>query len=436
VQADIGTSATFEEVIVAIRTSAESKGEYFVIPESEADTLLLEIILDIKRKFMEDQEYGLEYYLGKRIRHGSIAGRMRGPVETAGLITERANPGAPYEENNEWLSSLSFADRRDREQASVCFSQFSEDYDKLISYARDQRLHVRSASHPDGLFDLGIGPSQYHILKSIATPDLDFESFVGLAINVMWALLRDSLEAAKVFLSAEIKVAVDQLFGSLQACLREHVEPDDQARQLMTAIQATNTEVQRQLDAVATWFDRFESKQAAHLFSLKEVIEIVVQSALKTLTGFRPTIVPHVDGDMKAGAHAILSLADFVFVVLDNVYQRARVGNEPEIEIFCSVADSKSLKLTIRNPIGATVDKEELKRRLASVKKKIEAGDITKGASADRGSGLLKIAAYARYFPNARFSFQLIDDCQFETELSLPVIMLDDRVSLPLPEVP
>lgn len=436
VEADVGTAAKFEEVLAVIRSSAESKGEYFTIPDSEADTLLLEIILDIKRKFLEDPEYGLEYFLGKRIRHGTIAGHMRGPVETSGLITERANPSAPYQENIEWLPQLSFADAGARESASACFDKFSEDYDKLISYARDQRLHVRSTSHPEGLFDVAIGPPQYHLMKSIATRDLDFEGFVGFAINIMWVQLQPSLEAAKAFLAIEMKGAVDQLFGTLQACLREQIEADDAARHLMTAIQSTNTEVQRQLDTVSSWFERFESKQASHLFTLAEVIEIAVQSALKTLTGFKPTIVPDVQGEVNATAPVIIALTDFIFVVLDNVYRRARVGNEPEIEIFSSVTEPNFLRVAIRNPIGDSVDVSELKRSLEIVKSKIAAGDIVTGAAADRGSGLLKVAAFVRHFPKARFRFEVIDDCQFQTELWLPVIVLDDRLSLPLPEVP
>lgn len=432
--AGVGNDARFDDIMEQVKLATDMSGEFFTVPTSEADTLLVEIILGLMRQFLEDQQYGLEYFLGKRIRHGTVAGHMRGPAEAARLITERRSPNSPYEVNTRWLENMNFADQQKREQASLAFSVFSEEYDKLIAEVRDRYLHVRSKGHPDGLFDIVLTAPQFHVLKSIAKPDVEFDHFVSICFQTFWALLVPSLTKARNFLSISAKAQVVRLYGELQNELSRAVESEEDSRNMSAAIQAVSTQVQRELDVVANWFERVESR-TAHKFELKLALEISVQSALKSLTTFRPNIDWDIQGDISTTSSVLLVIWEFVFVVLDNIYRRAKVGNEPNIKLQCILDTERSrIRLKISNPLGDNFDIDSTERKLETTRAKISAGDIIGGAAADRGSGLLKIASITREYHNAEFEFH-IEDRSFVTVMELPVFITADAFTLKLPDV-
>ncbi|KPF52045.1 hypothetical protein IP65_17775 [Novosphingobium sp. AAP1] len=433
--AGIGINAKFEEIVEQVRSATDLSGEYFSIPTSEADTLLLEIILGLKDKFLSDEQYGLEYFLGKRIRHGTIAGHMRSPVEVARLITERRTARSPYERNAFWIEHLGFASDAQRDAASATFDSFSERYDLLISDVRDNYLHVRSGAHPKGLFEIAVTAPQFHILKAFSTSDADFDDFVHVCIQTFWGLLSPSLTRAREFLTSDIRESVVQLFGELHAGLEAASETPDCVQNAVIAIQRASTEVQRELDTVGAWFQRVEGR-GTRTFRLKLAVEIAVQSSLKSLGTFRPKIVWNVPDTIDTTQSVLLVIWEFVFVALDNAFRRARAGNEPEISICCQVNETaKRLRLSITNPVGDQLDLKTVEAKLTSTREKIAAGDIMHGASSDRGSGLLKVASFVREYPSGTLDFKLIaEPLSFLTEMEIPVIISLGTVTLQVPE--
>lgn len=434
--AGIGTAARYEDILEQINTATDNKGEFFSIPNSEADTLLLEILLNLKEQFLSNPQYGLEYFLGKRIRHGTIQGHMRGPAETANLITERRGPSFPYEKNTYWLENIAFKDFDHKERASAAFDRFSEKYDQLISEVRDEYLHVKSKQHELGLFGIAVTAPQFHVLKSVVRADFDFDQFVRVAFQVFWRLLGPSLASTRHFLGAVVKDKVVQLYGELQADVAAAATNDESCHQLSIAIQSVSTEVQRELDIVASWFDRVEAQHGAHTFTLEQAVDIAIYSVLNSLTTFRPTINRDISGNLSTSSAVLIVLWEFLFVVLDNVYRRARVGTEPEIALTCTLdSTGKTLFFRTSNSIGREVDCEDIKRRLALTREKIAVDDILRDAGADRGSGLMKMASLCKEFSGSQLTFAVNEDRTFVTELTIPVVLLNnDMFSFKMPE--
>lgn len=432
--AGIGTNARFEDIVAIVSASTDRAGEYFTIPENEADTLLLEIILGLREQFLENANYGLEFFLGKRIRHGTVAGHIRGPAEAAGLITERKSQSSPYEPNIHWLSQLSFESDERRQLAMEAFNRFSEAYDHLIANVRDTYLHVRTGVHPQGIFDVIVSAPQFHVISAIIQSDLEFEHFASVCFQSFWALLAPSLESAKMLLSSTTKTKVITLYGELQAAINELADPDEATRAFSVAVQAVSTDVQRELDIVATWFEMTESS-SPHQFTLGIAVQVAIESALKSLTTFRPTIDLHVKGDMDTTSTTMLVIWEFIFVVLDNIYRRARVGMSPNLTLSCEMDEEhKLLTLTALNKVGGSVDYDQVNGKLSSIRQRIAADDISAGAAQDRGSGLLKIAAMARQFKSGYLSFSLSEEAQFETKVCFPVYIADGRFTISLPD--
>ncbi len=369
------------------------------------------------------------------MRHGTIAGHMRGAPEKTNLITERKGPSFPYEPNSHWLNRMTFRDADQRDLASACFTKFSEEYDLLISEVRDKYLHVKTQQHRDGLFDVTITAPQFHIVKSILQSDVDFNQFFRISCQMFWRLLGPSLSDTREFLTNEVKQKVIRLYGELQTGLRLAVDSDESCRHVSIAIQAVSTEVQRELDIVASWFDRVEDQHGAHTFTLQEIIDISIASSLNSLGTFRPRLSQNVVGTLTTTSSVLLVIWELMFVVLDNVHRRAKVGFEPEIQIECTLCTtSKTLRITLKNPLGDQIDLADLEKKLHGRRVRIEAGDIQKGAALDRGSGLLKMASLSRDLVNSKFSFYIDPEKQFVTELITPVVLGVKSFTLAMPD--
>jgi hypothetical protein len=431
--AGIGSSEKFDLLFDRIKADPEKNAESFSIPDNEADSLLLGILLAIKDRFISDEQYGLEYFLGKRIRHGTITGHIRGPAETEKLITERSGPGRPYQPNTAWMSQLAFRSPECEREAQTAFINFSEQYDELIARARDRYLHVHSKSHPDGILDVTLDAFRFHVVRSMIRADVDFESFLNAYFTLLWTMLDQSLYAARVYLTETLKGEVVQLYGTLQERLRASVIQDEAAIQLSTVIQSTSTAVQRELDIVGNWFIRGESQHATHMFALSDVLEVAIQSALKSLPNFHPKIERVVSGQGLTTSAVLITVVDIMFIAFDNVLRRSRAGPNPRVEIeFRLIENNERLRIAIRNPVGDDLDFHATSEKLTRIQEKIDAGDMVKSAFVEGESGLLKVAAHANHYPGSTFSFSLDND-GFATVVEFPVIYLVDRFSLAPP---
>lgn len=86
-----------------------------------------------------------------------------------------------------------------------------------------------------------------------------------------------------------MKSVVSGLFDRLKGDLRDLAEADPGFSEMSTTISNVAVDVQRSLDAAAAWFVKPEGQQASHKFTLKQSVEIAVQSALVALSNQRLT---------------------------------------------------------------------------------------------------------------------------------------------------
>ena len=423
VDAGIGVSDNFEIVMNRLLRSTDPQGEFFNIPDNEADTLLLEIVSGIKNEFLNNSEHGLEFYLGKRIRHGTLTGHLRGPVENANLITQRTSEIGPYKSNEFWLGKLHFPDPDAGRRLEDAFTGFAAAYDDIIYQLRDVQLHVVSKAHSKGVFDITLSAWAYHWIRGLVQTDLSFEDLLKVCYTIFWGLLEPSLSRARQLLGPEAKEAVARAFDQLQSVARVHTVQNEAYHSLSMMIRDTAAEVQRQLDIVVDWLRRTEVEQLSRRFDLNELLEVALQSALKTHKSFSPVVTRVVRGDVVTSAATLLVVADIVFIIMDNICRRSMSDPNPEVQIACIFDEgAQTLTLEIVNPVGRALDRPVVERQLAKIREQIAKGDIQAGASGERGSGLLKIASMTRQSGRGSTSFGFTDDAYFKTTVTLPVV--------------
>jgi hypothetical protein len=429
----IGVAEDYETVVKNLLRQTNPQGDFFNIPTNEADTLLLEIILSIKEEFLNNPQHGLEFYLGKRIRHGTLTGHLRGPVENANLITQRTSETGPYKPNDFWLGRLAFQDSVCEHNVAQAFTHFAAKYDEIIRQLKDIRLHVTSKQFPKGVFDIPITNGIYRWIRTAIQTDVshNFEAFLKACYTIFWASLEPSLSAARRLLSPGAKEAVARAFDQLHGAARANATQNEQYQALSVEIRDTGAAVQRQLDMIVEWLKRSEVEQASHPFKLEEIVDISVQSALKAYKSFSPQIEQSVDGNILAPASVLIIVADIIFVIIDNVFRRSMAGANPDINIACTFDETgETLTIEIVNSIGGTLNKLDVERRLAVIRDHISKGEIQAGASGEGGSGLLKIAIITRESKSGLVDFGFLDHDRFRTKVTLPVFVKGNTVGL------
>ena len=79
----------FSEAIQDLLAGVPVPKEFLELPKNEVIDLLLQIVRALLREFALNPEYGLDCYLSIRIRHGTLSGQLRSPLEIEKVITQR-----------------------------------------------------------------------------------------------------------------------------------------------------------------------------------------------------------------------------------------------------------------------------------------------------------------------------------------------------------
>jgi hypothetical protein len=135
-----------EDIDLALRKIAEGappRDFFLQYPEQEGDSLLFDMFETIKKEYLSNTDYGLDAYLSMRIRHGSLSGYMRGPLEERSLIVAKDEAAARYADNLALIESLGVTSETDKRTINEAFRSFSERYDGIIDSLTKDRLQIR-----------------------------------------------------------------------------------------------------------------------------------------------------------------------------------------------------------------------------------------------------------------------------------------------------
>jgi hypothetical protein len=424
VRAGIGVSSNFDEAIREALAKAGARQVFFT-PGDQADTILADIFARLRDEFLSNSDYGLDYFLSKRVRHQSFIGLVRGPLEFAHLITTRESEFGPYRRNDNLLDSLKSLPVPQLDSLSSVLSTFAERFDGLLVELKNKKIQIRSETHPDGLFDVPITNHTLVVVRSVMQTGIPFEDFLRLSYAIFWGLLERNLEEARIAISDTLKTQVTSLFDGLKQQLREIAELDPEFPKLSAAIGDVSVEVQRSLDSAAAWFSRPEGQQASHKFTLRQSLDIAVQSAQKSHRAFDPELTIEVNGDAQILVQDLLLITDAVFIALDNVKGHSGLKKPSTVHIDCSLDSSgKALKLIIRNTINPKIRNRETEDRLAQLRTRINSRILGGTARTEGGSGFLKLAAALQQSAEGSLEFGFTETDEFCVVLNLRLTQL------------
>ena len=419
VQAGVGSKSDFDEILRDVFSSIGARQVFFT-PDDQSDGLLVDIFMRLREEFLTNSDYGLDYFLSKRVRHQSFIGLIRGPLEFDNLITARETEFGPYRRNDILISRLASLSSDQQDEVHKILCSFSEAFDEALIKVKDNQFQILSSDKPLGVFDIPVTNHMMFVARSLAQSGVGFDDFLSMMFMLFWTALDPSLQQARKLVSEELKLRVSGMFDKLRADLRVVAENDLFFTSLSTTIGNVSAEVQRSLDSAADWFVRPDGRKSNHTFTLQQSIDIAVESALKSHRAFDPDMKALVRGDADLQVPDLVLLTDAIFVALDNVKWRSGIKKNASVWINCDVSeDDGCIHLNVRSQVAPGIRNPDAEKKLQEIRELIQAGHVGKRARKEGGSGLLKLAAALRHSAGGSLSFGFLDDQEFELSLRL-----------------
>jgi hypothetical protein len=422
VKAGIGVAEDFD---VVLRSMVRQEGyvESLAIPENEADEILATMVLRMKQMFLSNSIYGLDGYISKRIRHGSLIGHLRGPVERHKLITQRSNDRAAYEVNNFWTQKLSQSDTNAKTRLSKALEDFSKAFDRELLQLKDERLQIRDEKHAEGIFDFPVTAAALVVIRSSIKSDVTLDGLTRAAIVAFWTLLRSALSEAQNLVRVRFQTKVSEMFNRLQAAASPCIRNEPFYGEFINAVRLAAEETQVQTVTVAGWFEKSGVDDHGRTYSLDDAVDIGVKSAQSAFGDFRPYVVKRCDKILMPNASLQL-IADVLLVALGNVYAHSGMGNEPQIDIDATMTpDEETVSFRVRSKVDPLVRTSQVEANLATLRKRIDAREFEPYVGSEGNSGLLKLAAVVHQSEYGNLRFEFTDAEEFELEIKLAFIL-------------
>lgn len=416
----------------AIQDSATGKEKslekYLQFPTDELGALLLENFRALRQEYLLNDDFGLNAFLSMRVRHGSLSGHIRGPLEERSLLAVRDKDTGNY--------SASSSDRflemgltpYDLEALKRCINDFSASYDAIIDDLAKNKLQVRTSDRPDGFFKLNIVPIMVYWVRSRVHENSsfreDFEAYIG-ALTVM---LNFDLKDIRNYIGSTTKIRIEEAINTLRKDLEAALSPIGFSK-VNSEISWAIPEVTAAVNRVIDWFAPDQARQAASGKTMEQIVDVAVEATRAARRGFNPKIERDIDGLGVHTTDVLLECTDILFTILDNVYRHSGVKDDPWIRISVKGVDAgepSKVKVLIRveSEVAHGIYDGYEQGKLDRIKHLMDTGDYRKKVNLEGGTGLLKLKRLVSLDSRRTLAFGYMDETSFFVEVSIVLVYL------------
>lgn len=413
VNSGIGKSESFDDVL---KDMNKPSAKLFQIPKSEADDLLLNILIQIQERFLFDPAHGLDIYLSRRIRHGEIAGLIRGPLEKKSLIGQRPTSTGNYQPPTAIVNLSKSFDKNSKEKIYAAFARFSESIDQLISLFRDEYFHVLSPEKTKGLFDIQINSVVFLLARSLAQKAESIEEFGKEVIGLLWYTLARILEKNKNPVEKEAAKSLNNTFTKLLQDLNSNKIKDEA---LHSDILKVSEELRNKILVISSWIC-VPSYNSDKKYPLDRAIDMSIAKIISKHNSFEPIVISKIERDIELAMAEVGCVNDVLHIAFENVYEHSgKLKNKIDITINYNEVRG-ILEFSIKSEISHTVKVLEKEEKLKIIRSKISKGSFG-DARKDKDSGLFKLAAHVGQEKDTYINFNFIENSHFLLEFSIPI---------------
>lgn len=411
-----------------------------------ADSLLAELIEKCANHFLTLPRFGLDAFLGSRVRHGSLEGAFRSPLEMHKLITKIDSSTNQYESNTYWLNRIDSTNTEQYASLNKVLNEFSINIDLILDSAISRYVHVRSADNLDGLITLWPSDSRARqdllkiwllSAKTNISKGATIEQLVEyFATTFFWPALKNSLSEAAEFinitLAGDICAALTKLAMEVQT-----IAPNIYG--LVPCISAAKKDIEGAAAKVSKWFSPPQFANLSSSYLLKTGIEIGITS----LHHIRPKFDAHVEWNIDERANVLLqptafeTINDVSFLILGNIFKHSgffdgdsSVQDRQSIQIWLRWRDPDIVEVEVQSAISNVKDIASIVENVNSAKEKIKLGQFDTVARQKKKTGLVRLASAINY-ENCKdkiVDFGVVEGPRFRVMFAVPIYFLTGSV--------
>lgn len=392
------------------------------VPRNERTALLETIYLRLRDEFVSSTQHGLDGYLSVRIRHGTLAGQLRSPLEAESLLTQRDAKTNLYKANRAWLSRLDVDSPSEASGVSAAFSEFSKQFDALIEELLREWIQVKKTSTDIGLIDFNLLSAEIGLLSASITAATTLDEFIDKTLEYFFReRLEVSLSVIRKKLQEEAKPRIHNLLIELQTAIKA-AAPSRDTSALRVAVGRASTNVHLILDRIIDWF-RLPAAEKNEPFSIEEAISICKEIR----PDFRPKLTIPADlGEFRIKGN-LHSFVDIMYLAFDNIVKHAGTPEVATAEVDVKVIEN-ALLVSISNSVGPNVASEANCDKVKSILDKVKKQPFSTSVTKEGGTGFHKLQKILHhdFCPAIRkvdpaLDFGFVGRDRFRVDIQIPV---------------
>lgn len=357
-----------------------------MIPTDERTQLLFRMVFDTRDSFVSSSEYGLDGYLSVGIRHGTLSGQLRAPLEQEHLITQKDSETGNYILADIWQNRY-----RDSQLRILVdgFDRFGKTIDNIILKLRKEWIQIRTEkNNSEGLFNFVITIEELKELESKININTNYDEFMDKVFDLLWKKTDTSLLNIRKMIKNDLKKAFDEAFNELLVFIDKQKEVMD-ATEIKSKIAKAQTSIQYELEKVANWFKRNDASEMSD-YKVDLPINIAMEWIQNIYNVQQIKFIEKEIDEFKLRGRTLKSFSDIAFILFDNIIKHSKVAGEISTKIKIT-NNNGTIILNCSNIIDTSVIKESKRNELENLKEKINKEKDYKNVKIEGGSGFYKI---------------------------------------------
>ena len=422
-----GDYPAFEDAFRKIRLGGALPKELLEVPKNEAMDLLVQLIQALFHECTSNPEHGLDSYLSMRIRHGTLSGHLRSPLELGRIITQRESGSHDYKPNSYWLSALSHMDHSTRGAIDERLAQFSMEYDGFIDRIAKELIQIRSSEKVQGLFEVHLTSVGAWLLVTETKEATTFDQFLDMCIELFWASVEEQcLKNVRDIIDNQLKKEVNALFDGLADDI-ERLSGSYSTTYLNSAIRTAQTGAQQALDRVKAWFQLSHSLLTSEL-SFNDLVDIGLECVKTIHRDFDPEIIRDIQ-ELPLIA-SITLVSDIFSNIFENIWQHSGIPRRPKVKITVTNVSDR-LRIIIENEVSPSTRTDAVEAKVNRIKHSILDGAYKTAVSSEGGTGFIKLRKIIGSTESAQpvLDFGFRDEGQFFVDLDIHVMEIRDETT-------
>lgn len=354
-----------------------------------------DMFLKIRNKFIASNEFGIDTYLSMRIRHGTLLGEIRSVFEKYYLITKKKDNSKEYKDNIYWQKLLAKSDVELSSLFNQIMSVFSQKIDAISDELKNKKLQIKTEKkESNGFFDYSFSESELFSLFTNKISVIDqYDVFFEELISILWKRTEENLTRIRKDISENIKddmvSSLVNLSKDIERIFNKHESAE--VKELLRNITLCQTDIINELDKIAAWFKRTNSKTINEFY-----IHLPIDSTLTTLKRLYKdfqnlSLDLDIDCDIKFEGENFPHFCYIFQNLMHNIIEHAELNcNDLKVNIHIENIENQFF-INVSNSFSNEINLEDLNHKIKETQKLLLQSDDNDKIRAEQGTGYLKI---------------------------------------------